>query len=197
VSERFDRAELAAAQRLNEAVDEALAGRTTPDVDPSTGALVRMLVDAGRAEPPAALAARVASTVRRAERRLWRPAQLAAAALGFAFLFQGIGSLTSGRWVARHLDTPFDAHTFFEGGVVLLALGGVLLAAAVARRWIDLAVAAGVPVGVAFAIHGLPELSEFPAGGALHLTQGVFALALGLLWWRARSYVLAAREERA
>ena len=98
---------------------------------------------------------------------------------------QGISNLLAGDWVARRLDVPFDSHTALEAGILLVALGGVALAGALVRQWLDLAVVAGVPVGLAFAVGGASELAEFPAGGVLHLSQGVAAVALAVLWWRA------------
>jgi len=127
---------------------------------------------------------------------MWLPIRIAAAALALMFVGQGAGDLLFGSWVARHLHAALDRHLLFEAGVVLIALGAVLLAGAVARRWLDLAVVAGTPVGLAFAIHGWPELSEFPAGGVLHLAQGVVAVTLVLLWWHARRYGLARLAKR-
>jgi ABC-type amino acid transport system permease subunit len=122
--------------------------------------------------------------------------RVAAATLGLLFVAQGLGSLLAGSWVARNLDVPFDSHAFVEGGTVLVALGIVMLGGALERRWIDLAAIAGIPVGIALAAHGAPELAEFPAGGILHLSQGVAALVLGALWWRTRRYVFAPRAKR-
>jgi len=170
--------------QLDRAVDDALAGGS-PD-DP----LVRLLVDAHRSEPPPGLAARVGAAIRRTERRRWLPAQAAAAVLCGTFLVEASGNLFYGRWLARHLDAPFEPHTLFEGGVAFLALAAVLLAGALARRWLDLAVLTGVPAGLALSVHGSSELGEFPSGGVLHLSQGVAALGLALLWWRARRYAL-------
>jgi hypothetical protein len=176
---------------LDRAVDDALAGTSSSD-DP----LLRALVDAHRSEPPAPLAARVAAAVRRGERRRWLPAQAAAAVLASTFLIEGMGNLFFGRSVTRHLDAPFDAHTLFEGGVAFLALAAVLIAAAFAKRWLDLAVATGAPVGLALAIHGWSELSEFPGGGVLHLSQGLAAVALAVCWLQASRYVLPPRPKR-
>ena len=191
MTEHSDPTELAAAIELDAAVDAALAGRPPP-ADPLLG----LLLDAHRPEPPTALRARVGKVVERGERRRWLPARAAAAALALAFLLEGAGNLFFGRSVARHLHAPFDAHTYFESGVVFLALAAVLVAGALARRWLDLAVVAGAPVGLVLAIHGARELSEFPGGGALHLSQGAAALALALLWWRGRRYVLRTGPKR-
>jgi hypothetical protein len=180
-----------AALRLDAAVDDVLSGMP-PNIDAATASALERLAAAHRVDPPPALAGRI----RAAERARWRPARLAAAALAMLFLGQGLSSLVSGRWVARNLDVPFDAHASFELGLLLFALGGVVLAGALARRWLDLAAAAGVPLGIAFAVSGLSELGEFPGGGVLHLSQGVAAIALAAFWWRARRYVLPFRPKR-
>lgn len=181
MSERFDADERAAALELDQRVDDALAGRP-PDT------LLGRLVELHRSEPPQALAARVRSEVRRVTGRRWLAARVAAAVLAAPFLAQGVGSLLWGRWVASNLHVAFDSHVFFESGVLLLALGGVVLAGALRRQWLDLAVVAGASVGLVFGVGGASELREFPAGGLLHLGQGLAAAALVVLWWRARRY---------
>jgi len=196
LSERFHPDEVAAAERLDAAVDEALAGRPADGADPATAALVAQLVAVHRDDPPPALVARIGATVRRTRARAWIPARVAAAALGLAFVGQGFGDLVAGHWVARHLHVAYDEHLLFEGGVVLLALGFVVLAGAVERRLLDLAVVVGSPVGLSFAIHGAHEITEFPAGGVLHLTQGACAVALAVLWWGTRRYGFARRAKR-
>lgn len=190
MTERFDRDELVAATRLDRAVEDVLAGAGAAGVDPETDELVERLLAAHRVQPPPALAARIAPALRR-ERRLGLLLRVATAVLGLLFLGQGMGNLVAGEWVARGLDTTFDSHTFFEGGVLLLALGAVVLAGALRRRWLNLAVAAGAPVGLALAVNGWSELGEFPAGGVLHLSQGAVAAVLAVLWWRSRRYVFA------
>jgi hypothetical protein len=195
MSERFDPDEIGAALRLDRAADDVLAGRVLRGVDPDTGALVERLARGHAAEPPPALAHRVGTQLRR-ERRRRETVRVAAAALGLLFVVQALGSLLAGSWVARNLDVAFDEHAFVEAGIVLLALGLVMVAGALERRWLDLAVIAGTPVGIAFAAHGASELGEFPAGGVLHLSQGVVALALGVLWWQTRRYVLAPGAKR-
>jgi hypothetical protein len=190
MSERFDPEELGAALRLDRAADDVLAGLGPHGLDPATGAVVERLVRGRASEPPPATWQRVGRLLRR-ERRRREAVRVAAAALGLLFVVQGLGSLLAGSWVARNLDVAFDSHAFVEGGIVLLALGVVMVAGALERRWLDLAVLAGTPVGIAFAAHGASELGEFPAGGVLHLCQGVVAVALGVLWWRSRRYVFA------
>jgi hypothetical protein len=190
MSERLDPDELAAALRLDRAADDVLTGRGSAGLDPGTGAVVERLARGHGAEPPPALARRVGTLLYREHRRRLA-VRVAAAALGLLFIGQGLGNLFAGSWIARNLDVAFDSHTFVEGGIVLLALGMVMVAGALERRWLDLAVLAGTPVGIAFAVHGSPELAEFPAGGVLHLCQGVAAVTLGSLWWRTRRYVFA------
>jgi hypothetical protein len=196
VTERFDPQEQATAEDLDAAVDEALAGKAVPGLDASTSAALRLLVDAHREDLAPSTAARITATVRGAEARRWLPARIAAAVLGLTFLVQGLGNLLAGRWVARHLDVGFDSHAFFEGGIVFLALAAILLAAALAQRWMESAAVAGALAGLALALHGAPEVDEFPAGGILHLAQGIAALALLVLWWRARRYVLPPLAKR-
>jgi hypothetical protein len=193
--ERFDPDDVAAAVRLDRAVDDVLADDAPRGLDPATGAVVERLGRGHAAEPPRSLAERVGGQLRR-ERRYRLAVRVAAATLGLLFVGQGLGSLVAGSWVARNLDVPFDSHAFVEGGIVLLALGVVMLAGALERRWLDLAVLAGTPVGIAFAAHGASELAEFPAGGVLHLSQGVAAVALAALWWRSRRYVFAPLAKR-
>jgi nitroreductase len=195
MSERFDPDEVAASVRLDRAADDVLAGGAPRDLDAITGAVVERLVRGRAAEPPPALADRVGGRLRR-ERRYRLAVRIAAVALALLFVAQGLGSLFAGSWVARNLDVAFDSHAFIEGGIVLVALGLVMLGGALERRWLDLAVIAGVPVGIAFAAHGASELAEFPAGGILHLSQGLAAVALGALWWRSRRYVFAPRAKR-
>jgi hypothetical protein len=195
MSERFDPDEIGAALRLDRAADDVLAGRVPRGVDPATGVLFERLARGHAAEPSPALAHRVGTQMRR-ERRRREAVRVAAAALGLLFVVQALGSLLAGSWVARNLDVAFDEHAFVEAGIVLLALGLVMVAGALERRWLDLAVIAGTPVGIAFAAHGASELGEFPAGGVLHLSQGVVALALGVLWWQTRRYVLAPGAKR-
>ena len=168
---------------LDRAVDDALAG--APVEDP----LVGLLLEMHRSEPPAELETRVGAAVQRGDRRRWLPARAAAALLALTFLTEGFGNLFLGHWVSRHLGIPFEEHTLFEGGVVFLSLAIVLLAGALSPRWLDVGVVSGFPVGFALAVHGIPELGEFPGGGLLHMSQGAAAVALALLWWRARRYV--------
>ncbi len=189
MSEGFDPREVDAALSLDRTIDTVASGEDTPGLDAETRALIQALLAARRADAPPALKRRVQAAVHAARERAWRPARLAAAVLAVAFLAQGAGSLLFGPWVAGGLHVAFQPHLLFESGVALLALGGVVMAGALTRRLLDVALAAGAPVGVVFAVHGLPELVEFPAGGALHLSQGIAALVFAALWLSARRYV--------
>jgi len=190
MTDGFDSSEAGAALQLDRAIESVASGGEAPGVDAQTRALIQALLVTRRTDPAPALREGVRAALRAAaHERVWLPARLAAAVLALAFVGQGVGSLLFGRWVATNLHIVFDPHLLFESGVALLALGGVVMAGALTRRLVGVALAAGAPVGLAFAVHGLPELAEFPAGGALHLSQGVAALALALLWVRARRYV--------
>jgi hypothetical protein len=190
MSESFDPQETNPALELDRAIDALASGEDAAGLDAETRAVVQALLVARRTAPPASLQRRVRAAVREAaHERAWLPVRLAAAVLGLAFLAQGAGSLLFGSWVAGGLHIAFEPHLLFESGVALLALGGVVLAGAFSRRLLDVALAAGAPVGLVFAVHGLPELVEFPAGGALHLSQGIAALVFAVLWSNARRYV--------
>lgn len=189
MTEGFDPREAGAALQLDRAIEAVASGGEAPGLDARTRALIQALLVARRTDPPPALRERVRATVRETNERVWLPARLAAAVLALAFLGQGAGSLLFGRWVAGSLHITFEPHLLFESGVALLALGGVVMAGALSRRLVGVALAAGAPVGLVFAANGLPELAEFPAGGALHLSQGVAALVFAALWLRAWRYV--------
>src|SRR3546814_4593580 len=109
----------------------------------------------------------------------------------------GAGSLVNGAWVAENLGEQHSPHAFAEGGLALIAVGIAVAAGALRRAWLTVSVAAGVPLGIAFGIRGIPETQEFAAGAALHLGQGAVAVALGVLWWRARRYGREPRDERS
>src|SRR5215471_16563599 len=190
MTDGFDSSEAGAALQLDRAIESVASGGEAPGVDAQTRALIQALLVTRRTDPAPALRERVRAALREAaHERVWLPARLAAAVLALAFVGQGVGSLLFGRWLATNLHIVFDPHLLFESGVALLALGGVVMAGALTRRLVGVALAAGAPVGLAFAVYGLPELAEFPAGGVLHLSQGVAALALAVLWLRARRYV--------
>ncbi|MGH9187261.1 MAG: hypothetical protein ACRD0U_15825 [Acidimicrobiales bacterium] len=189
-ADTFEPEDVAAAERLDRQIEAALSDRPTAPVDQpidlATVAVVAQLTAGLRAAAPPRIPKSVAATVRRAEFRAWAPVRVAAMALASVLAVEGIGNLVNGEWVARNLEQPYDAHPYFEGGVVLIALGAVLAAGAFRRQWLDPAALAGVPAALVLSVHGLPELAEFPAGGLLHLTQGLAAVLLAAAWWRAR-----------
>ena len=130
----------------------------------------------------------VARKVEQAEVRRWRPTRLAAAALASLLFAQGFGGLVWGEWVARGLGEPYSHHTYLEGGLVLIALSIVVAAGFLDRRALPVSVAGGTPIGVALGLNGLTEIGQFGAGFALHSLEGIAAIALVVLWWRARRY---------
>src|SRR3546814_14349612 len=73
----------------------------------------------------------------------------------------GAGSLVNGAWVAENLGEQHSPHAFAEGGLALIAVGIAVAAGAMRRAWLPVSVAAGVPLGIAFGIRGIPETQEF------------------------------------
>src|SRR5580765_3828785 len=192
-------------ERLDAEIDATLAGTVGPSADP----VVLWLASALRPEVPASVQRSVDAVLApRAldwdtrpasarERRVQWPVRLAAAALGLLFASQGLGNLVAGHWVSRNAHIPYSDHLFYESGLVLVAAGLLVGAAALRRRWLGPAVTVGTPLGVVYAIHGIPEITEFAWGAALHLSQGAAALALLAAWWRCRRYSRASsREDR-
>lgn len=180
----FDERNLAGAEALDAEIDRVLVGRPRSTADP----VITWLTAAVRSDPPAAVATRVEVEHARREQARWRPVQVAAAALAALLLSQGIGNIVNGPWVARGVGEPYSPHTFIEGGFALVAAGIAVAAGVFRRSWLPVSVTAGVPLGVALGVHGLPEVGEFAAGAVLHLSQGAIAVLLGLAWWRARRY---------
>ncbi|MGQ0833085.1 MAG: hypothetical protein ACT4OV_15565 [Microthrixaceae bacterium] len=190
MADEFAEADVAAAVRLDAEIGRALGG-DLGDADET----ITWLVAAMRVDPPAALAARVEADHERRERARWRPLQIVAAVFAVNLLSHGIGDMFVGGWVSRSLGEHYSPHAFREGGFALIAAGVAVGAAAVRRSWIPVSVAAGVPLGVSLGIYGLPEVGEFGAGAALHLTQGALGVALGVTWWRGRRYTSRSRIE--
>lgn len=183
--------ERAAADALDREVEAVLAGRAGPGTDPT----LLWLASATRPEPPLALHRRIQRRVEAAEGRRWRPAQLVAAMLAAILATNGLGNLVNHDWVAENIGEAPSPHAFIEGGLALLAVSVVLAAALFTYRALPYAVAAGTPLGVALGVRGLGELGEFAAGAALHLGQGALAIALLVVWWRARRYGSAGAGE--
>lgn len=184
MDEPLDPEELAAATALDLEIERVLAGRPARTSDPT----VVWLSSALRPDPPSELHERVAAEHARRELRRWRPAQVAAAALAALFITHGLGNIFNGAWVARGLGEHHSPHIFGESGLALLAVGAVVAAGVVWRRWLPLSVATGAPLGAAYGVLGVGEIGQFAAGAALHLTQGAIAVALAVLWWRIRRY---------
>jgi hypothetical protein len=171
-----------AADRLDETISAVLGGHPPAGADPT----LLWMAAAARPSPPPGLARRIARAVEREEAQRWRPVRVAAALLGALFLFQGLGDIFNGEWIARGLDEPHSHHLYLEGGIALIAMAIVLAVGLFERRALQVGMAGGVPLGVAYGINGFTEIGQFAAGVALHLTELVVALAVLGLWWRAR-----------
>jgi hypothetical protein len=180
-----------AADRLDEAITAVLGGRLSLDTDPT----LLWMAAATRPSPPPGLARRLARAVERDEARRWRPVQLAAALLGALFLFQGLGDIFRGEWIARGLGEAHSHHLYLEGGIALIAMAIVIGVGMFERRALQVGVAGGVPLGVAYGINGFTEIGQFAAGVALHMTELAVALVVLVLWWRARRYGPADPDE--
>lgn len=163
--------------------------------DPRTEALIQALLAADAGEPSESLRDRVGAIVRRAESRRRRPARIAVALLGALLIGHGLGGIFNGDWVAENLGAAYDSHPYFEAGVALVALGALLVAGGVSRRLLEPAALAGIPAGLALGINGASELGEFPAGGVLHLSEGVVALVLLVAIWRIGRYGIRLRPK--
>lgn len=182
--EQFDDGELAAADRLDREIGATLAGGPPPHADPAA----LWLAAAMRSGAPRELRGAIADRLSAPARRAWGWVRLAAGALALALVAQGVGALFAGEWVAEGIDEPFSSHAFFEGGLAILAVAAAVTAGALRRSWAPVAVVVGVPLGLLLGIGGVPEIGEFAAGAALHLTQGALAVLLLAAWWRARRY---------
>jgi hypothetical protein len=180
-----------AADRLDETITSVLAGRPPRDTDVT----VLWMAAAARPVPPAGLARRLARALDREEALRWRPVQAVAALLGALFLFQGLGDIFRGEWIARGLGEAHSHHLYLEGGIALVAMAIVLAVGLFERRALQVGVAGGVPLGVAYGINGFTEIGQFAAGVALHMTELVVAVALLVAWWRARRYGAADPDE--
>ena len=176
------------ADALDQAIDDALAGQTPSGVEQSVGAVLVRLASAYSEPVPLALDSRIRRVVNSDSGRRWFPARVAAACLAVAFATHSFGGFFLGEWVAEQVGGHYDAHTSVENGVAFLALTALLVAGALRARWLDLAAAVAAPVGVFLGINGAPELVSAPSAGSLHLFEGVAAVALLALWWRARRY---------
>lgn len=192
MTERFEEAELAAAERLDGEITELLAGRPAARTEPAALWLAASL----RSTPPLSLRRRVAGIVRET-RGGWHQwaVRLAAAALGLTFVLHGASNQVLSEWVAAQLGEPHSWHAYLEGGWALIAAGIAVGAGALRRRWLPVSVGAGVPLGVLFGLHGVPELGVFALGAALHLTEGLLAVVLLVTWWLSSRYSPRGRPE--
>lgn len=167
------------------------------------------------AKPPAKTARREAATPpehhtthpRRSRRPGWTSTpgwtraralpQLAAAVLALLFISHGLGNLVAGEWLSEQLGEPYAPHALTEGAWAMLAVGVAVGAGALRRRFLAVSVGAGVPFGTSLGIHGIGEITTFAYGAALHLSEGLLALALLGTWWMTRRYGMpSAKEER-
>lgn len=191
LDEPFDPAEIADAEALDRQIDAALSGRAGPEVSPA----ISWLVAATRVDPPAALAARVERRREQELDRRWRPARHLAGAMAYLLVSQGLGGFFVGDWVADGVGEAYSPHVNRELGFALIAAGIAVLAGALRRRWMPVAVAAGTPLGVALGVHGVTEIGVFGPGAVLHLSQGAVALALIYAYWRFRRDTSARDDE--
>jgi hypothetical protein len=184
MADAFDRDEVRAAEALDAEIDRVLGGAARPGTEP----IVTLLATAIRVDPPRALASRIEREVARRATSLWRPVQVAAAAMAALLVSQGLGNLFNGAWVARGIGEDFSPHTMREGGFALIGLGLVVAAGVLRRSWLPVSVAAGAPVGIALGVSGTSEIGHFAAGALLHSAEGIAAVALIVTWWRVRRY---------
>ncbi len=115
-------------------------------------------------------------------------------------MFQALGNVVAGDWIAANLGEPHGPHAYFEGALALTA-------AAVCRGARQRCAARGraVPVlscrarsRVSLGLHGLGEIGDFAAGAILHTTEGTLGLLLIAAWWRdRRDTPRRANEEQA
>lgn len=202
MSEDFD------ADALDASIDDVLTGRAGSDADPG----LLWLAAASRPTAPASLVARidaqmqpaaVGSKIPARQRPFLddRPSLLLsaiAAALAFAFVFQAMGNIVAGDWIAENLGEPHGPHAYFEGALAMTAAAVCALAAAVRRSWAGVSVLTCSPLALSLGVHGLGEIGQFAAGAVLHVTEGALGLLLiGAWWWDRRDTLRTAREERA
>lgn len=190
-------------ERSDAEIDDLLGGRGGPTADPT----LLWLASAARPAPPPTLLARIDTQVaaaaadRREARRADRPGlflAVVAGALAFAFVFQGVGNIVAGEWIAENLGEPHGPHAYFEGALALIAAAVCAAAAAVRRSWSTVSVLTCSPLAVALGLGGFGEIGVFAAGVALHLSEGALGLLLVLAWWLDRRDTLrGSHEERA
>ena len=178
----FDPDERAAAEALDSEIDSVLGGRSAPTAAPT----LTWLASAMRTDPPAPVLARVRDALDRVDRRRWRPMRLAALALAYLYISQGVGNILIGDWVARGIGEDYSPHITREGGLALIAAGLAVGAGAISRRFTSVSAVVGTPLGVVLGGFGVTEIGVFAAGAVLHITEGIVAIALGYTYWRYR-----------
>ncbi|MFH5227840.1 hypothetical protein [Antrihabitans spumae] len=189
--EDFDPEELAAAQRLDDDITRTLAGTPARATDPT----VLWLATSLQTRPPRSLYKRIAAQKTAREQREWRIVQFVAAALALLIASHGISIFTSGEWIARNIGEPYAPHAAFESAFAYLAVAGTIAAGAIRKSWTPVAVVAGLPLGLVLAVHGASEVTHFAYGAALHLSEGVFAVALVIVWWRFGRYRTGSKRQ--
>lgn len=189
MADELDPQEVAGAERLDADISRVLSGAV--GTDPA----LAWIVAAVRTDPPPTLAARIEADHDKRERARWRPAQLVAGLFALNLLSHGFGNIFVGEWVSRGLGEHYSPHAVREGSLALIAAGLAVGAGALRRSWLPVSVGAGVPLGLALGIYGLPEITKFGQGAALHITQGALGIALGVAWWRAQRYTERSPDE--
>jgi hypothetical protein len=187
LNESFDPAELAAAERLDAAID----GRPA-ELDAATAAVLTELDRGLRVPEPPGLTGSVARRVR--ERRSesarsarLRPVRVAAALLGVLMVLQGLPPVVAPDWFAEEiLDIEPHAHAFREASAALFAVAALLLWAAARPRWLTPAVVIGSTLSIVLLANGTEEVAEgkIVGGGGAHLSVGIAGIVLAALWWR-------------
>ncbi|KAA1429313.1 hypothetical protein [Nocardioides antri] len=183
-----------AVERWDDELGDLLAGRGGRAVLPTE----QWLASAARPTVPGTVVARVDHAVGVVSRRDDRPSRwltVVAIGLAAAFVFQGVGNLVAGEWVADNLGEPYAPHPFREGGLAMIAIGVCAAAGAVSRRWSTASVLTCTPLAIGLGLHGFTEVGVFAAGVALHLTEGTLGILLAVCWWLDRRDRAAARRE--
>lgn len=184
MADQFDPADVAAAEIFDAEIDAVLGGRAGPDTDRTLVWLAAVM----RTEPPRSVAQRVAGYRAAEQRRLWKPARIVAAVMGWLFIYHGFSNLVIGAWVAENLGEAYSPHAMNEGGLALIGAGLAVAAGAISRRFMPVSTAVGVPLGLAFFVIGITEVQQFPLGAVLHLSQGVTGIVLAWTFWRFWRY---------
>lgn len=187
--EQYDPADIAAAERLDAAIAAILDNRDVGGVpDPE----LELLAGEFRRTPPASTYAAVDRGLRLGQSsrpgRRWSAAQVAAAVLGIVLVIHGIGNMVAGEWISSSLGEPYNQHAMVDGGMAFIALGAAIAVASTRRRWLPVAVIAGVPLGVVMGGRGVHEIGVFAWGAVAHGAVGVAALVLLVTYVLGRRY---------